>query len=153
MFTPDDARSWTDIEFDVALGIIKEEENRRRTLRESENLINNVNTNYLGATGVAPGDPWRQPTGAHDAYPKDWTSTHSDKLWVSLISGNVWEPGVSGWREVVEEGGEGPAPWVQPTGAHDAYNMGDVVLYEEQVWTSTTDNNVWTPGVYGWELT
>lgn len=153
MFTPNDARSWTDIEFDVALGIIKEEENRRRTLRESENVINGVNVNYLNATGVAQGDPWRQPTGAHDAYPKDWTSTHQDKLWVSLVSGNVWEPGVSGWREFVEEGGEGPAPWVQPTGTHDAYNMGDVVLYEEQTWTSTTDNNVWAPGVYGWELT
>lgn len=45
---------------------------------------------------------WVQPEGAHDAYPaeakvnnngKTWNNTHGD--------GNVWEPGVYGWEEVV----------------------------------------------------
>ncbi len=42
--------------------------------------------------------------------------------------------------------------WVQPTGAHDAYQMGDLVTYQGQVWRSTIDANVWAPGVYGWEV-
>lgn len=41
--------------------------------------------------------------------------------------------------------------WVQPTGAHDCYNAGDLVTYGGQVWESTIDANVWAPGVYGWE--
>lgn len=34
------------------------------------------------------------------------------------------------------------------------YMKGDVCLYEEQVWVSTIDNNVWTPTDYpaGWQL-
>ena len=41
--------------------------------------------------------------------------------------------------------------WVQPTGAHDAYNKGDKVAYDGKHWVSTADANVWQPGVYGWK--
>lgn len=47
--------------------------------------------------------------------------------------------------------GDGTPIWTQPLGAHDAYQTGDVVMYERQKWKSTCDNNVWQPGVYGWE--
>lgn len=42
--------------------------------------------------------------------------------------------------------------WTQPLGATDAYNKGDVVSFGGQLYISTVDNNVWQPGVYGWEL-
>lgn len=42
--------------------------------------------------------------------------------------------------------------WTQPLGSHDAYAKGDVVSFEDQLWISTVDGNVWQPGVYGWEL-
>lgn len=42
--------------------------------------------------------------------------------------------------------------WTQPLGAHDAYQTGDIVMHNGQKWKSTVDNNVWQPGVYGWEL-
>ena len=42
------------------------------------------------------------------------------------------------------------ADWVQPTGAHDAYQTGDKVMHNGQVWQSTVDNNTWEPGVHGW---
>lgn len=42
--------------------------------------------------------------------------------------------------------------WVQPTGAQDAYQKGDKVSHIEKHWISTADNNVWEPGVYGWDL-
>jgi hypothetical protein len=54
----------------------------------------------------------------------------------------------------VAKPGEIPV-WRQPTGAQDAYNKGDKVHYPDEqgpVYVSTMDNNVWEPGVYGWEL-
>ena len=65
-----------------------------------------------------------------------------------------WEPDKTPalWTEVAEPG-EIPV-WRQPTGAQDAYQTGDKVWYPEKdttVYVSTMDNNVWEPGVYGWE--
>ena len=40
--------------------------------------------------------------------------------------------------------------WVQPTGAHDAYKQGDKVTFDNKHWVSTVNDNVWQPGVYGW---
>lgn len=43
--------------------------------------------------------------------------------------------------------------FVQPVGGHDAYNAGDKVVFEEKVWVSLIDNNVWSPSSNpsGWE--
>ena len=46
---------------------------------------------------------WVQPTGSHDAYAKDAKVTHNEKKWISDVDANVWEPGVYGWTEYVEE--------------------------------------------------
>lgn len=40
--------------------------------------------------------------------------------------------------------------WIQPTGAHDAYNTGDKVSHNDKHWISDIDANVYEPGVYGW---
>ena len=42
--------------------------------------------------------------------------------------------------------------WVQPTGAHDAYNIGDKVTYNGQHYVCTSNANVYAPDVYGWNL-
>ena len=44
--------------------------------------------------------------------------------------------------------------WVQPTGAHDAYNTGDIVNYNGTLYKSVIDGNVWAPDAYpqGWEV-
>lgn len=66
-------------------------------------------------------------------------------------------------RVSVLEAGETPEPapepeewpqWVQPTGAHDAYNTGDKVTYNGKHYQSTMDGNVWSPDSYpaGWQL-
>lgn len=62
----------------------------------------------------------------------DWTPDVTSSLWV---------------RVSLEEFPE----WVQPTGAHDAYNTGDKVTHKELKWVSTVDANTWEPGVYGWD--
>ena len=47
---------------------------------------------------------------------------------------------------------EGYPEWVQPLGASDAYNTGDIVSYNGKLYKSTIDANVWAPDVYpaGW---
>lgn len=57
---------------------------------------------------------------------------------------------VSLYKKIGEPTG-GPFPWSQPQGAHDAYKKGDKVSHTGKTWVSTVDNNVWEPGVYGWE--
>ena len=42
--------------------------------------------------------------------------------------------------------------WVQPTGAHDAYNTGDKVSYNGKHYVCTIDGNAYAPDVYGWEI-
>lgn len=43
--------------------------------------------------------------------------------------------------------------WVQPEGAHNPYNKGDLVSFDGRIWLSVIDNNVWSPATYpaGWE--
>lgn len=53
------------------------------------------------------------------------------------------------WTRIGDPGDEWPE-WVQPTGAQDAYAMGDKVSHNGSHWESTADANVWEPGVYGW---
>lgn len=44
--------------------------------------------------------------------------------------------------------------WTQPTGAHDAYNTGDIVSYNDLIYKSLIDGNIYSPDAYpdGWEL-
>lgn len=44
--------------------------------------------------------------------------------------------------------------WSQPTGAHDAYNTGDIVNYNGTLYRSLIDGNVHSPEAYpaGWEV-
>lgn len=44
--------------------------------------------------------------------------------------------------------------WSKPTGAHDAYNKGDVVDYNGILYVSIIDGNIWSPDEYieGWEV-
>lgn len=141
----------TDQELEAYRAAIVAEQERRRTITQAATQIDAVARSALSAMGVKEGDGWVQPTDASNAYPKGWTLTHNGKTWISLISGNVWEPGISGWREEVEEGGV--PDFIQPTGAHDAYHTGDHVMFNGVEYVSTIDNNVWSPEAYpaGWE--
>ena len=52
------------------------------------------------------------------------------------------------------EPGEPEIPeYVQPTGAHDAYKIGDLVRFNDEIYRCVMDNCVWSPAVYpaGWE--
>lgn len=94
---------------------------------------------------------------ADTAYAADERIRYGDKLYrcvQSHTSQADWTPDVTPalWTEVAKPG-EIPV-WKQPTGAQDAYQKGDRVWYPDRgtdIYVSTADNNVWQPGVYGWE--
>lgn len=95
---------------------------------------------------------------ADTEYTTDERVSYADKLYrcvQSHTSQADWTPGAvpALWTEVTKPG-EIPV-WKQPTGAQDAYMTGDKVHYptaDDPVYISTVDNNVWEPGVYGWDL-
>lgn len=49
---------------------------------------------------------------------------------------------------------EGYPIWSKPTGAHDAYNNGDIVDYEGTLYKSLINGNIYSPIEYpqGWEI-
>lgn len=79
----------------------------------------------------AAGDRCRYQTDAyqviqaHKAQP-DWTPDMVPALYKKIVV-------------------EGIPEWVQPTGAHDAYNRGDKVKHNGDTWESLIDGNVWEP--------
>lgn len=114
---------------------------------------------------------WAQPSGAHDAYNVGDIVNYNGTLYKSIINGNVWSPDVypAGWEQVDGSAEPGPDPtpepepdpgpttypdFVQPSGAHDAYNTGDIVMYNGTAYRSLIDGNVWSPDAYpaGWEV-
>ena len=106
---------------------------------------------YKNHTPKGEIEDWRQPLGAHDAYRAGDVVTYNGNTYTSLIDNNVWIPDQYGWELYVENPPEYPE-WVQPTGAHDDYDIGAIVTHNEQTWISIVANNVWEPGVYGWEV-
>ncbi len=62
-----------------------------------------------------------------------------------------WTPEISAslWTCVGDCGEEWPT-WAQPVGAHDVYMLGDKVCHLDKHWISDVDNNVWEPGIHGW---
>ena len=63
-----------------------------------------------------------------------WTPTDAPSLFAQVLIPDV---------DVIPE-------WVQPDSTNP-YMRGDKVTYNGKTWVSTVDNNVWAPGVYGWE--
>jgi len=53
------------------------------------------------------------------------------------------------WRVFIDP--DVPQPWVQPTGAHDAYALAALVTHAGYIWQSTIPANVWEPGSVGAE--
>lgn len=62
-----------------------------------------------------------------------WTPTDAPSLWAKVL---IPDP------EVIPE-------WEQPESTNP-YMKNDKVKHKGKTWSSTIDNNVWEPGVYGW---
>lgn len=63
-----------------------------------------------------------------------------------------WEPGIapSLFAEVLIPDPDVVPEWKQPDSTNP-YMTGDKVTHNGSTWVSAIDNNVWEPGVYGWD--
>lgn len=70
---------------------------------------------------------------AHTAQ-ADWTPVAAPSLWAKVLIPDA---------NVIPD-------WEQP-GSTNPYQIGDKVRHNGHVWECTVPNNVWEPGVYGWD--
>lgn len=100
-------------------------------------------------TGVQLFPMWRTET----AYAVDNRVQYNSILYKCIqahASQDDWTPDLTPalWKVVsIETYPE----WVQPTGAHDAYDKDATVSHNGKHWKNTINANVYEPGVYGWE--
>ena len=75
------------------------------------------------------------------------------KVLIAHTSQDDWTPdvAVSLFAKVLIVDPSVVSDWVQPDSTNP-YMKGDKVSHKGQTWISTVDNNVWEPGVYGWEV-
>lgn len=67
------------------------------------------------------------------------------KVLQAHISQDDWLPNVTASLYTIVKPPNIIPEWVQPTGAHDAYQTGDKVLYNTFVWVSKIDSNTTVP--------
>ena len=65
---------------------------------------------------------------------ESWNPEDAPSLWAQVL---IPDPGV------IPE-------WIQPDSTNP-YMTGDKVTHNDKTWISIVDNNVWEPGVYGWD--
>lgn len=108
-----------------------------------------MTTYPLGITGVTPFAYFPPVGNVDDVVGGTWTESGNALTGYSGSAGGVYvgaNADVTGVPAM-------PDPWVQPTGAADAYKTGDRVTFEDNVWESVIDANVWSPTGYpaGWK--
>lgn len=109
---------------------------------------------------------WIAPTGAQDMYKQGEWMIWTDGSLYECLSDTTYSPVdyASAWKKYTEDSGETPDPepdtptetipdFVQPTGAHDAYNIGDKVKFEGKIYESLINGNTYSPAAYplGWK--
>ena len=88
-----------------------------------------------GVNGV--GDPQLYKVAQSHTAQSDWPPDKTPALYVAI--------GLNA---------QGYPMWSQPTGAHDAYNQGDIVDYKGTLYESLINGNVYSPDAYpaGWKV-
>ena len=94
-----------------------------------------VGTDYAVGFKVQRGGTLYRCLTAHTSQ-ADWTPEATPSLWAKVL---IPDP------DVIPE-------WEQPDSTNP-YMTGDKVTHNGKTWTSTIDDNVWKPGVYGWTET
>ena len=92
-----------------------------------------VEVSYKAGERVLYGDTLYKVLQDHISQ-ETWTPINSPSLFAKVLIPDV---------NIIPE-------WEQPDSTNP-YKAGDKVSHNGKIWTSTIDNNVWEPGVYGWE--
>lgn len=108
---------------------------------------------------VAIYDPWQagKPYVAGDFLTYGVNSVGDPQLYKvaqAHTSLDIWVPGTAPSLYVaIGLNKEGYPTWSKPTGAHDAYNIGDIVDFNGELYKSRIDGNIYSPEEYpaGWE--
>lgn len=91
-----------------------------------------TDTDYAVGFKVQYGGKLYKCLTAHASQP-DWTPDAAPSLWAKVL---IPDPDTA-------------PEWEQPDSTNP-YSKGDKVMHNGKTWVSDVDNNVWTPGVYGW---
>ena len=111
---------------------------RAAALQSDEDALDNISLypKWREDIDVSVGDRYRDD----DTLYKCVQGHHTQSDWQPHLTPALWTVvSLDEWPE-----------WKQPIGAQDAYMADDKVSHKNKHWISTVDNNVWEPGVYGW---
>jgi len=92
-----------------------------------------ANISYEAKTRVCYNDVLYTVLQSHTSQ-SDWTPDAAPSLYAKVLIPDT---------DLIPE-------WEQPDSTNP-YMKGDKVKHNSKSWISTIDNNVWEPGVYGWE--
>lgn len=134
----------TQVELELLAQKVSDETNRRSQIDALPGTIDSMIRDLKRFEGYGEGTVWVRPDNATRAYPKGWRTRHADKEWESTVSGNLEEPGTTGWIEVVDS--RQPPEWVEPVSPDRAYPTKAEVMHNAAEWVSIKDANVEEPG-------
>lgn len=94
-----------------------------------------TDTDYAAGFKVQRGGKLYKCLQAHTSQ-ADWTPDAAPSLWAKVLIPD--ETVIPAW---------------ELSDSTNPYSKGDKVTHNGKTWTSTVDNNVWEPGVFGWSQT
>lgn len=151
-----------DGDYEDVVDRINEADNARRDLQREQEKLSTATLNAAKIIALTFTDeqalevPDLYPIYEVDhAYKKDERFTYNGRLFkvnqdhTSAAQWVPYETGTESLYTCLEMAGDGYLVWTQPTGAHNAYNTGDIVHYptaEDQLYQSQIDGNTTVPG-------
>lgn len=118
------------------------------------NVLDAVDT--MAASEIADVTPLFNDWAPGEAYAVQAVVAHAGLLYSCAqahTSQVGWEPSAAPalWSRMglTTDNPDAVPQWVQPSGAQDAYKVGDKVMHGGKMWISAADNNVWEPGAAG----
>lgn len=129
---------------------IEAEQDRRRTLEQVPEQIDQLLGQVVAAEGHREDGEWQHPSTT--GFPKGWITRRKGRRYESLISNNVWMPGDPAdpqsyrwWKDLTAEEEADDTEW---SGDGVEYHAGDERTYDGQ-WYRARQHHVsqpdWTP--------